>query len=60
MEPVPAGLLHDYGDLWQIERDAGLGLLKAIQRVPVLRSYLAETEADLRQLLDNDRELHQF
>ena len=64
MEPIPNGLLHDYGDDWQIERDAGTEWLKAIERPvavivnPVLRNYIAETETQLRELLDNDRLLH--
>jgi hypothetical protein len=52
------GLLHDFGEHWQIQQEPG-GLWVAIERpqMPYLRSYVAETPEQLRQLLENDREL---
>lgn len=54
-EPPPDGLLRDYGEDWQIQQEPG-GLWVAIERplIPVVRFYVAETTAKLRQLLEAD------
>lgn len=49
------GLLHDFGEDWQIQREPG-GLFVAIERpvIPVVRFHIAETPEQLRELLEAD------
>lgn len=53
-EPPPDGLLRDYGEQWQITRDAGAGYWIAVERppVPVQKVFIAETPEELREILD--------
>jgi hypothetical protein len=64
---VPAGLLHDHGERWQIERivgtDGGPDKWLAIERPqvrPLARFYVASSAVELRDLLDNDHALRRW
>ena len=49
------GLLHDFRDDWQIQQEPG-GLFVAVERpqIPVLTVHVADSAAELRELLEAD------